>query len=56
VRLMNIIAEELYVNRFDLEHGTSRVEYKLQQGEDVPLPHLIAFRISKEEVLYNWFL
>jgi len=56
VRLMNIIAEEIYIDRFDLEMGTSRIEYKLQQGENIPLPHLIAFRMSREEVLYNWLL
>lgn len=54
VKLMNIIAEEIYINGFDFNFGTSRIEYKLQQGENIPLPHLIAFRMSKEEVLYNW--
>jgi len=54
VRLMNIIADEIYENKFDFNLGTYRIENKIQQGEDVPEQHLIAYRMSKEEVLYNW--
>lgn len=52
--LMNIIAEEIFINKFDLELGTYRIENKIQQGEDVPLQHLRACRMSKEEIMYNW--
>ncbi len=54
VRLMNIVAEEIYIGRFDPDVGTYRIEYKIQRGEDIPEDHLTAFRMSKEEILYNW--
>jgi len=52
--LMNIIAEEIFINKFDLEIGTYRIENKIQKGENVPLAHLRATRMSKEEIVYNW--
>jgi hypothetical protein len=51
---MNIIAEEIYIGRFDSDIGTDKIENRLQNGESFSLPHLCAFRMSKEEVLYNW--
>lgn len=54
VRLMNVIAEELYIDKFDPDIGTDKIESKLQKGETFALPHLRAFRMSKEEVMYNW--
>jgi len=54
VMLMNIIAKEIYEGKFDFNLGTHRIENKIQQGEDVPEPHLVAYRMSKEEVIYNW--
>jgi hypothetical protein len=52
--LMNIIAEEVFIGKFDLELGTYRIENKIQQGEDIPINHLRATRMSKEEIMYNW--
>lgn len=54
IRLMNVIAEELFIDKFDLETGTDKIESRLQGGEVFPLAHLRAFRMSKEEVIYNW--
>ena len=54
VELMNIIAEELLVGKYDFELGTYRVENKVQTGEDMPLLHLRAVRMTKEEIIYNW--
>lgn len=54
VRLMNLTAEVLLVNQFDMELGTARLENKVQKGEDIPESHLRAFRMCKEEVLYSW--
>ncbi len=54
VRLMNLTAEVLLVGQFDMELGTARLENKVQKGEDIPEPHLRAFRMCKEEVLYSW--
>lgn len=54
VDLMNIVAEELLVGKFDLELGAARIEYKVQHGEDLPDHHVRAFRMMKEEILAAW--
>lgn len=54
VKLMNIIAEKIFIGNFDAARGTRRIENDVQQGKDVPEPHLRAFRMAKEEVIYNW--
>lgn len=54
VELMNIVAEEIYIGKFDPVLGVSRLESKVQKGEAVPGDHLRAFRMGKEEVLYSW--
>ena len=56
VNLFNIIAEEIYVNRFKPETGVGRIEQKIinKKDNDITDDHLIAFRISKEEIVFNW--
>lgn len=54
VRLMTLIAEKLYIGRYDEEVGTRRLENAVQGGDDVPEPHLRAFRMAKEEILQCW--
>jgi len=54
VKLMSLIAEELYIDKFDDGVGTDKLENRLRRGDLIPLPHLVAFRMSKEEVVYNW--
>ncbi len=54
IKLMNLIAEEVYIGKFDPEIGTDKIESRLQKGENFAHNHLRAFRMSKEEVLYNW--
>jgi hypothetical protein len=54
VRLMNLIADEIYIGSFDPDLGTYRIENRVQKGESIPEPHLRAFRMSKEEILYVW--
>jgi hypothetical protein len=54
LRLMNLIADIVYIGQFDPNIGTNKIEYKLQQGEDIPESHVKAFRLSKEEILYSW--
>ena len=53
-RLMMIIAQEIYAGRYDPDIGTYQIEKRVQKGEDLPEDHLRAFRMSKEEILYNW--
>lgn len=54
VQLMNIIAEEIYIGKFDLEIGTSRLESKIQNDGEIPMEHMRAYRMGKEEIMYNW--
>ncbi|WP_020562993.1 HNH endonuclease [Methylosarcina fibrata] len=54
LNLMNIIAEEIYIGKFDSDIGTDKIENRLQKGENFPHGHLCTFRMSKEEVVYNW--
>jgi hypothetical protein len=54
VNLMNIVAEEVFIGKFEPAIGTSRIENKVSKGEDIPEPHLVAYRMAKEEIIYNW--
>lgn len=54
VKLMNTIAEELYIGKFDDSVGTDKIENKLRKGEVFSHDHLRAYRLSKEELVYNW--
>ena len=54
VRLMNIIADQIYVGQFDPTRGVRRIENDVQKGQDVAEPHLRAFRMAKEEIIHNW--
>ena len=58
VKLLNIIAEEIYSGKFLPEVGVYRIEQKIISGKDQEITddHLVAYRISKEEVLYNWLI
>ncbi|MDO9450495.1 MAG: HNH endonuclease signature motif containing protein [Rugosibacter sp.] len=54
VALMNLIAESLYIDKFDDSVGTDKIENKLRKGETFSHDHLRAYRLSKEEIVYNW--
>lgn len=54
LELMNIIAEEIYIGKYDTDIGTYRIENRLQAGESLLLEHVRAFRMSREELLWNW--
>lgn len=54
IRLMSLIAEKIYIGKYDDAIGTRRLENKVQNGDDVPEPHLRAFRMAREEILYCW--
>jgi len=58
VELLNIIAEEIYIGRFLPEVGVYRIEQKILNRKDQSITddHLAAYRISKEEVMYNWLI
>jgi hypothetical protein len=54
LKLMNLVADTLYVGRFDPTIGTARVENRIQKNEDIPEDHLAAYRMAREEILYGW--
>jgi hypothetical protein len=54
LQLMNVIAKRIYIGHFDPAVGTARIENRIQKKEDVAEPHLIAYRLSREEILYSW--
>ena len=59
VKLMNIIKEEIFKG-FDFNIGSFKIEErirKVQEGksnETIPEAHLKAYRLAKEEILFNW--
>ena len=54
--LCNIIAEVLLIEKFDDEVGTNKIENKIATGTGNAITdeHLIACRLFKEEIMYNW--
>lgn len=55
-KLLSIITEELYIGKFNQEIGLNRIENRIiaQKDSDITDDHLVAYRMSKEEVLYAW--
>ena len=41
--LMNLIAEELYIGKFDPELGTDKIENRLQKGDNYPHDIFVPF-------------
>ncbi len=56
IRLCNIIAEQLLINRYDIEIGTNKIENQIanNNGDMITDEHLSACRLFKEEIMYNW--
>ena len=56
IHLCNIIAEELLIGKYDKEIGIYRIENKIAdgKGDNIPDDHLIAYRLFREEIMYNW--
>ena len=56
ILLCNIIAESLLIGKYDDEIGTNKIENKIATGKGnmITDDHLIACRLFKEEIMYNW--
>lgn len=56
IKLCNILAEEILIGKYDTEIGTYRIENNISDGRDSSITddHLIAYRLCKEEIMYNW--
>jgi HNH endonuclease len=53
IRLMSMFAEVFFVEQWDAELTGRRIEDRVLKGEPIPLPHLRAWRVAREEVLAN---
>ncbi len=55
-RLMSIIADTIYIGKFNPETGVNRIEQRILDKRDTEISdaHLIAYRISKEEIVHEW--
>lgn len=56
VHLCNLIAENFLIGKYDDNIGTNKIENSIAtgKGDAIPDEHLIACRLFKEEVMYNW--
>lgn len=56
IKFLNIIAEEIYINKFKPEVGVYQIENRILKNNDADITddHLVAYRLSKEEVMFNW--
>ncbi len=54
VRLLNVIADRIYVGRYDPVIGSGKLEDKVRKNENVPDDHLRAHRMGREEIIYAW--
>jgi hypothetical protein len=52
-RLMSIFSEVFFVGHWDPEKTGNKLEDRLLKGEPIPLMHLRAWRVAREEVLAN---
>lgn len=54
VKLLNIIAEEIYIEKYDFDLGIGRLEAKISAEENVAEDHLVSARMAREEILHTW--
>jgi len=54
VRLLNIIADRIFIAQWKPEIGSAKLESKVQNDLDVPEDHLRAHRMAREEILQAW--
>jgi hypothetical protein len=52
-RLMSLFADIFFIGKWDAELTGRKLEDRLLKGESIPLMHLRAWRIAREEVLAN---
>jgi hypothetical protein len=53
IQLMSMFADVFFVGHWDPELGGRRLENRLEGGENIPEPHLRAWRIAREEIMTN---
>lgn len=55
-QLLSIIADVVFVGKFNPNVGVHRIENKIIEGKDsdITAEHLIAYRMSKEEISHEW--
>lgn len=55
-RLLSILADVIYIGKFNKETGVFKIEDRIVKGQDADISaeHLVAYRMSKEEVAMAW--
>ena len=57
---MNLITEEILQNNYDFNKGIFKIEERIRKinegrsNENIPDSHIKAYRLVKEEIIYNW--
>ncbi|HDN83588.1 MAG TPA: HNH endonuclease [Candidatus Altiarchaeales archaeon] len=54
VKLMSMIAEKVLINKFDNKIGAHKLEERLRKGEEIPEPHIKAYRIFRPKTFEVW--
>lgn len=53
VRLMTLFADVYFVGQWDPDIGGSKLENRIQKGDQIPEHHLRAWRVAREEIVAN---
>ena len=55
-RLLSIIADKIFIGKFNPEVGVHRIENRIIEKKDLDITaeHLTAYRMSKEEICHEW--
>ena len=51
---MNIVAETIIIDKFDMDKGINKIENQIQSGVGPDWNHVVAYRMTKEEIMYAW--
>lgn len=56
IQLQNMIAEKIFIDKFDTEVGIDRIENKILSKNDTDITdeHLVAYRLAKDEIMNAW--
>jgi len=54
VKLMSLIAEKVLIGKFDNRIGAHKLEERIRKGENIPQPHIKAYRIFRPKTFEVW--
>ena len=55
-KFLSIIADKIFIGKFNPEVGVHRIENRIieKRDSDITAEHLVAYRMSKEEICHEW--